>query len=203
MIIESFKVFSRHVCCLLMLSLFGSSQIARPADPAVEEDDRPSTTATLPVKLDYKGREANAPWRAEAEARIERSRKADLTVTVTDSSGNPLPDAELSAKLKQHKFGWGAATRTQLLVDKKPAKAVPNSFDKAALAKYQEILTSLFNRSGLIPDLREDSSTNQAEVIKAVDWLNSHSLQVRGYSLVSPDWGHSKWASKFKDRNSL
>ena len=189
----------------LAFCLFPGHHRAFAAD-AVLEDEGPSATSTLPLKLDYQGREANAPWRTEAESRIDRFRKADLAIVVTDNAGRPLPDANLSVKLKQHAFGWGAATRLPLILDKKPAKAVPATplFEKAALAKYQELLTSIFNRSGIIPDLREDaSSNNQADLMKAVDWLGGHNLQVRGYALVWPDWGHSKWASKFKERDSL
>ncbi|MEO1237442.1 MAG: hypothetical protein AAFX76_11700, partial [Planctomycetota bacterium] len=43
------------------------------------------------TRADYAGRAADAPWRAEAERRIDRLRKADLVVTVTGAAGNPVP----------------------------------------------------------------------------------------------------------------
>jgi len=76
--------------------------------------------------------------------------------------------------------------------------------DKGAIGKYQQLLTSIFNRSGLISDLREDwPPPNQKEIVAGIDWLRTHNMSVRGYALVWPDWGHSKWASTFKDAASL
>jgi hypothetical protein len=43
------------------------------------------------LNLDYKGRELNAPWRKAAAERIEKHRKGDLKVLVTDANGRPLP----------------------------------------------------------------------------------------------------------------
>jgi len=176
-----------------------------PATDGLDEEDRPNP-AGVALKLDYAGRQADAPWRKEAEARIEKNRKADLNIVVTDAAGAPVANAEVSAKLKQHAFRWGAATRLPFIVEKPPVKGRPTLPvpDKALIAKYHDILTSTFNHSGLVSDFREDSTNvNHVDVVKAVDWLSSHNLSVRGYALVWPDWGHSKWASKLKDRDSL
>jgi endo-1,4-beta-xylanase len=191
---------------LLFLAIPAVSAAERPAAAdGLDEEDRPSAVAA-PLKLDYPGRQPDASWRKEAEARIEKNRKADLNIVVTDASGAPLANADVSAKLKQHAFRWGAAARLPFFVEKPPVKGRPATPtpDKAQIAKYHEILTSTFNHSGLVSDLREDwASVNQADVVKGIDWLTSHNLSVHGYALVWPDWGHSKWASKFKDRDSL
>jgi endo-1,4-beta-xylanase len=50
-----------------------------------------------------------ADWRAEADARIERLRKGDFTVTVRDAAGAPLPGVELSYRLTRHAFLFGTA----------------------------------------------------------------------------------------------
>src|SRR5215216_180336 len=102
MITDRCKPLTFKSARMLMLALVAFFLVPRTtpgAEAVLDDDDRPSVAATLPLKLDYKGREANAPWRKEAEARIERSRKADLSLTVTDAAGQPLPDAELSIKL--------------------------------------------------------------------------------------------------------
>ena len=49
--------------------------------PSVKLEDMPRTRNTYP------GREADASWRKTALARIEKIRKADLSVTVTDAKG--------------------------------------------------------------------------------------------------------------------
>ena len=46
----------------------------------------------LPVKTkSYAGAGADAPWRAAADARIEEHRRADLSITVLDAAGVPVP----------------------------------------------------------------------------------------------------------------
>ena len=59
------------------------------------------------TRIDYKGRDANHPWRAKAMESIDRHRKADLTVRVVDSSGAPVPNAEVRVAQKKHAFNFG------------------------------------------------------------------------------------------------
>lgn len=47
------------------------------------------------------------PWRADAEARIEQNRKADLNITVVNASGGPVPNATVEVKLKRKSFLFG------------------------------------------------------------------------------------------------
>ena len=203
------RFFLLPFCALLLVAGSFCAVAAQrpPAQPDIPDEEEPAAhPANLPLQFNYKGREADAPWRKEAQARIDKVRKGDLSIIVNDAAGKPVSDADVSVKMKRHAFAWGAATHVPLILEKSTLKlgtgiTVP---DKAALTKYQEILPSLFNRSGLITDLRDDwASVNQSEVLRAIDWLRSHDMRVRGYALVWPDWGHSKWAAKFKDRNSL
>jgi hypothetical protein len=48
------------------------------------------------MPLAYKGMEPGAAWRQEAWERIERHRKSDVTLMVTDANGNPVSDAQVS-----------------------------------------------------------------------------------------------------------
>lgn len=187
----------------LGISLF-SAGIGGTADIVLDEDESPGRPTAVP--LTYKGQEPDAPWRKEAAARIEAQRKATVAVLVTDASGQPAAGADVSVKMKRHGFSWGAAARAAFFVEKPtlnlgPGVAMP---DKGAITKYQQLLPALFNRSGLNIDLRDDwTALNQAEILRAIEWLRSHDMNVRGYTLVWPDWGHSKWAARFKDRDSL
>ena len=59
------------------------------------------------TRIDYKGRDANHPWRAKAMKSIDRHRKADLTVRVVDGSGAPVPNAEVRVAQEKHAFNFG------------------------------------------------------------------------------------------------
>ena len=70
------------------------------------------TVAQLPKSryhLDYAGHSPDAPWRAEALARIEDIRKAKLRVQVVDQRGAPVPGASVHIRMKRHAFGFGTA----------------------------------------------------------------------------------------------
>ena len=58
-------------------------------------------------RLDYKGRDADAAWRARAMDGIDRHRRADLTVRVVDSSGAPVPGVEVRVAQQKHAFNFG------------------------------------------------------------------------------------------------
>ena len=209
MIVNRLKFAALPCPALLCLatSLWAAPAQRPAAQPDAPDEEEPASRGTtLPLQFNYKGSQPDAPWRKEAKARIEKYRKADLSIVVNDATGKPISGADVSVKMKRHAFSWGAATRVPLIVENASVKLGPGLTmpDKAVLNKYQEILPSLFNRSGLINDLRDDwASSNQAEITRAIDWLRSHDMRVRGYALVWPDWGHSKWAAKFKDRDSL
>ena len=57
--------------------------------------------------LSYKGRESDAPWRADANNRIEQYRKGGVSVRVVDQNGIPLENAQVDIDMKQHQFGFG------------------------------------------------------------------------------------------------
>jgi len=49
------------------------------------------------TRITYPGQEPDAPWRKAAADRIEKYRKADLTVRVVDKDGKPVPGATIPA----------------------------------------------------------------------------------------------------------
>ena len=65
---------------------------------------------SLPVTpITYIGREADAPWRTEAAARIDQNRKGIANIVVYDENGQILKDATVSIEMTKHKFGFGSA----------------------------------------------------------------------------------------------
>ncbi|WP_404425293.1 endo-1,4-beta-xylanase [Nibricoccus sp. IMCC34717] len=62
----------------------------------------------LPVtRLTYVGREAGAPWRVEAEKRIEQIRQAPLEVTVVGADGKAIAGATVTVTQKKRAFVFG------------------------------------------------------------------------------------------------
>jgi GH35 family endo-1,4-beta-xylanase len=49
---------------------------------------------------------------AQADARIEQHRKADLTIRVVDTAGNPVAGATLDVQMQRHSFQWGTAIQS-------------------------------------------------------------------------------------------
>jgi GH35 family endo-1,4-beta-xylanase len=134
----------------------------------------------------YPGYEANAPWRAEAAARIDAIRKADFNIHVTDATGRPLSGATVAVALQQHEFGFGSAVTASRLRDTNPAHAV-----------YKEKVEQLFNVATIENNLKWPawigewgSGFTQAGALAAVDWLLDNDISVRGHNIIWP--GYSK-----------
>ncbi len=89
-------------------------------------------TTDLPqTEVTYNGREADAPWRKEALARIEKNRKGDLLVQVKDASGKDLPNTRVEVKMLKHEFHWGAAVTSRAGVGSKDREII--------LSKHKEL----------------------------------------------------------------
>lgn len=139
-----------------------------------------STDATPPPP--YQGYEADAPWRAEAAARIEAHRMADLRVRVVDAAGNALPGASVSVLQQRHEFGFGSAVQARLLGDNPQANAT-----------YQAKAAELFNIATVENNFKWPAwegnwgpAFSRATAGEALDWLESQGIESRGHVLVWP-----------------
>jgi len=141
----------------------------------VRVSDLPTTTRT-----GYDGREVDAPWRLEAAKRIEKFRKGDLRVEVKDLSGRALPGASIHVRLRRHAFGFGSAMSAQMLTSESPDAV-----------KHRTSVTELFNKAVLANDLKwafwEKTETRRV-TMKALEWLDSQGIEVRGHVLLWPSW---------------
>lgn len=141
--------------------------------------------ADLPVtRITYRGMQADAKWRKPAEERIEQNRKAALSVVVKDAGGKPVRGADVKVNLKQHAFGFGTAV---------PAGRIVSTGDE----RFKALTTELFNVATLENDLKWvplagdwGASFTTARALRAVDWLKSNGLDVRGHVLVWPGWSN-------------
>ena len=136
----------------------------------------------------YAGREADAPWRTAAEARIDTYRKGDFTILVQDTNGAPIPSATVSVEQKSHDFGFGTAINAYDLRD---------NLSGVALENYTSNITGLFNTvvlenalkwTQLDGTLGEKIGFPLAEW--ALDWTEARGLPVRGHTLVWPGWNN-------------
>ncbi len=138
---------------------------------AVDVNDLPRTS------LQYPGFEQDAPWRAEAEQRIDRLRKGDLTVRVVDASGRPVEGAQVEVEMTRHAFKFGTAINHKALFADGPDGE-----------KYREMLLRYFNYATTENELKWPAADGDGieAALKSLDWLNDHDITVRGHNLVWP-----------------
>ena len=129
-------------------------------------------------QISYPGCEPDAPWRKAAEERIERIRKAGLTVLVRDSAGRPIAGATVSVNMLRHAFGFGSTVAADRLLAQTPDGE-----------KYRETILKYFNKVVLENDLKwGDWEENRQRAMDGVKWLRDHGIAVRGHNLVWPSW---------------
>jgi endo-1,4-beta-xylanase len=143
------------------------------------------TLAQLPRASYYPGRgDANAPWRAEANARINQYRKGALTVTVRDRTGQPLPNAQVFVQQTEHAFRFGSAVTAARLM----GSGVDNDIYRSRVSSH--FTTSVFENDlkwGLW-ECTTCTSFNKDQTRRAITWLSERNLAVRGHNLIWPSW---------------
>lgn len=129
--------------------------------------------------LTYSGREADAPWRAPALARIAQIRQADLNVSVRDADGFPVPGAEVAVRMKRHAFGFGSAVDASRLIG--------TGGTASDRQKYQGLITNWFNKVVLENDLKWPGwEANPTLAKSALNWFAQRQIPVRGHNLIWP-----------------
>jgi GH35 family endo-1,4-beta-xylanase len=134
----------------------------------------------------YGGREASAPWRPMAAARIEKFRKGPFSVKVVDGGGRAVPGARISVSMKRHAYHFGSEVRTKYILD-------PGENGKA----YRKVIEDNFNTATPINDLMfgpwmigekgsPRSDYSRSNTFLSLNWLRERGLRVRGHNLL---WG--------------
>ncbi|RPI00961.1 MAG: T9SS C-terminal target domain-containing protein [Calditrichaeota bacterium] len=143
----------------------------------------------LPISkhhMEYDGREADAPWREAALARIEQIRKGDLTIKVVNKQGQPIRNARVTADMIRHEFGFGTAIATHWFLT-----------STADAKTYREKLQDLtgdgrsFNMVVFENALKWDAwesdwEGDKNDVVDIIEWLRSNYIRIRGHCLVWP-----------------
>ncbi|GAB1543458.1 endo-1,4-beta-xylanase [Scytonema sp. NUACC21] len=127
---------------------------------------------------------SNTGWRDVATQNIEKYRKGDLTIVVTDVNGNPVPNADVRVAMKRHAYKFGTAIDDGLLL----SSVNPDS------SKYRDNILQLFNEAASENGLKWalwDNPELRPQAIEAVKWLRDKNLTTRGNNLIWPSWRNS------------
>lgn len=135
------------------------------------------TVDDLPImEVRYAGMESDAAWRSEAAARIEKFRKGNVTVKLVDAQNNPVAGAQVSLKMKQHKFGFGTAIDGNHYLSN---------------STYRRHIHELFNEVVFENDLKWRPWVTRGShqyILQAIDSLSARNFRVRGHTIIWPGW---------------
>ncbi|MEM9882212.1 MAG: endo-1,4-beta-xylanase [Planctomycetota bacterium] len=147
------------------------------------------------TRLTYEGQQPDAPWRAEATRRIDRHRKADLTVEVVDAAGRPVPDARVHAVLDRHAFGFGTFMDNDS----------PVLGDSPDDRRYRDVLFRYHNRLTAPSYAAQtwgwpDPETAQ-RYTRTLDWAVSHGFKTKAHTVIWSrfDWSPAAWSAARDD----
>ena len=147
-----------------------------------------TTAAALPRTVaDYGGRGDDA-WRAAADAGVEANRRGELEVVVVDRNGNRVHGAEVTATLRSHDFGFGAAVSRKVLSPSYAAVTgrTPDPRDRSI---YEATAQRLFNRVVAENALKWNGTHwNPEHGQELIDWANARGIEMRGHTLIWGDW---------------
>ncbi|MGC4074539.1 MAG: endo-1,4-beta-xylanase [Nibricoccus sp.] len=136
------------------------------------------------TRFTYAGREADAAWRKEALARIEKIRKSSFVIEVRDANGQPAAGATIKIEQVRSAFQFGSALQFARLVQESPDNKI-----------YREKALEFFNAASPENDLKWpvwigewQGSYSKEQSLQALRWLREKGFHVRGHVLVWPGW---------------
>ncbi len=125
-------------------------------------------------------------WLKEADKRIEKIRKGDLTVRVVDSKGKPVPGAKVTIEQTRHEFRFGTCINARLFGPRG---------DNESGKKYRNILKEYFNcavfeNAFKWPQFEPlQDKPDYSRVDAALDWCTKQNIPVRGHCIF---WANEK-----------
>lgn len=149
------------------------------------------TLQDLPVKQGsgpYAGFEDDAPWRAEAEARIDMYRKADMKIKFTDMGGTPLKNIDVKVKMKKHEFEFGTAVNASLFANNRNQNSTYQNKLLDIDGRGNGFNTIVFENALKWRAWEGEWPTNKAEKINSIKWLAENDITMRGHVLLWPGW---------------
>jgi endo-1,4-beta-xylanase len=138
------------------------------------------TAEELPItRVTYLGREPDAPWREEAEARIRQHRRGPMEIAVTGRDGRPLVNTQVTLEMVRHDFGFGSAISGRM-------------FESNQV--YREKVLDLFNEVVFENDLKWGPFIRNKPndfIIRTLDELDKKQIRARGHTVVWPSFRYS------------
>jgi endo-1,4-beta-xylanase len=174
---------------VLAFQLGERSQRLELADLTVTNHRRGVRLADLPrATIHYPGREADAPWRAAAAARIERHRVREFGVRLVDDSGRALPDATVRARLARHEFLFGGTIKAEFF---KPGDTRWQAYRDTIDRHFSGVVfENDLKPGGLEESLRGDDDHLRWEWTEAAAaWCRDRRIAIRGHYMVAGVWG--------------
>lgn len=167
------------------------------------------------VSTAYAGREADAPWRAAAAARIEKVRKGDLAITVIDTTGKLVAGATVTVDMTRHAFLFGNEIALGMLPGTN-LKAKPEHKDLgyalSSLAdkeRYQQEFVRLFNSGplcclwGIWEGWDMDPRIQRSDFLAGMDWLTAKGISIGGGTIYRSEPKRIRDLVVKKDREGL
>jgi endo-1,4-beta-xylanase len=155
---------------------FGAMQVLN-FGTAVDVKDLPETRPT------YIGREPDAAWREDAQDRTEKIRKADVTIKVVDTDGNPVTNAAVRVRLKKHAFGFGNIINDYYFVG-----ASANTPDGE---RYRTLFLQMFNK-GVVSHMTWRWWENRGlyeKQLQGIEWFHANGItDLHGSHLMWAKW---------------
>ena len=159
------------------------------ADLTVTNHRRSVRLADLPrAIIHYPGREADAAWRRDALARIEKHRVREFGVRLVDDAGRARPAATMRARLARHEFLFGGTIKAEFF---KPGDT--------GWQKYRDTINRHFSavvfENDLKPGSLEESLRGGDDHLRwewtaaAAEWCRERNIKIRGHYMVAGVWG--------------
>ncbi len=121
-------------------------------------------------------------WRIDAQQRINQHRKTSGQITLVDKNGELVSNAKVHLQLQRHDFNFGGVMQ---------AKMWDGLQDNISDLYRQTYLGFNFNKAGLQNGLKYKLRNGFGSTTeRALDWLNSYDISVRGHTLIWPGWSH-------------
>lgn len=150
-------------------------QVIEIAEITVVNFKKAITIEDLPrTPVYYEGMEDDAPWRVEADKRIEQNRKGDLEIVVLNEHGQPVEEADVHVEMKKHDFGFGTAVNSTMIFGTDENSEM-----------YRKMLKENFNSVVMENELKWPWwEGDKARTVKLYNWLGENSFDVRGHTLL-------------------
>ncbi|MBC8064033.1 MAG: endo-1,4-beta-xylanase [Chlorobia bacterium] len=144
------------------------------------ENHGPGDPGKFDQTIDYWGGAThNEDWKKAAFERIEKYRKADVTINVVDSAGRPVTNASIKLEMKRHSFRFGTAVVA--------GRINGNSSEDV---KYRQVLEDNFNTAVFENDMKwyDETGNGMRAALQAMPWLEQRGFETRGHNLVWGTW---------------